>query len=60
MAEMTAVKKFINHSGHFEDRMIFKWQSMESSENRIFPCICITVCDNPRKCILNTVELTHI
>ena len=33
---------------------------MELLENRRCPCVFVTVCDNPRKCILNTLQLAHV
>ena len=32
---------------------------MESFENRRCPCVLVTVCENPSKCVLNTLHLVH-
>ena len=33
---------------------------MESFENWRCPCVFATVCDNPSKCVLNTLEFAHV
>ena len=33
---------------------------MKSFENRRCPCVFVTVCDNPSKCVLNTLEFAHV
>ena len=33
---------------------------MESFENRRYPCVIVTVCDNPRKHVLNTLRFVHV
>ena len=32
--------------------MKFNWEPIESFENRRCPCVFVTVCDNPSKCVL--------
>ena len=32
---------------------------MDSFENRRCPCVFVTVCDNPSKCVLNTLLFAH-
>ena len=57
---MTTVKNLVNKGGHFEDAAKFSWEPMESFENRRCPCVFLTVCDNPSKCVLNTLQFTHV
>ena len=33
---------------------------MESFENSRGLCVFVTVCDNPSKCVLNTLQFTHV
>ena len=33
---------------------------MESFENRRCLCVFVTVCDNPSKCVLNTLWFAHV
>ena len=48
------MKKLVNLSGGFEDAAKFNWNSMESFEQEML-CVFVTVCDNPSKCVLNTL-----
>ena len=57
---MTTLKKFVNKSGSFEDIAKFNWKPIELFENRICPCVFVTVCGNPRKCVLNTLQFAHV
>ena len=52
---MTIVKKLVNWSGSFEDTAKFNCEPMESFENGRCLCVFVTVCDNPSKCVLNTL-----
>ena len=33
---------------------------METFENRRCPCVFVEVCDNPSKCVLNTLKFVHV
>ena len=33
---------------------------METFGNRRFSCVFVTVCDNPSKCVLNTLQFVHV
>ena len=33
---------------------------MKLFENRICLCVFVTVCDNPSKCVLNTLQFAHL
>ena len=57
---MTTVKKLVNSSGGFEDAAKFNWEPLESFENRRCLCIFVTVCDNPGKGVLNTLQFAHV
>ena len=60
VTEKTAVKKLVNLSGSFEDTAKFSYEPMESFENSRYPCVFVTVCDNPSTCILNTLQFVHV
>ena len=49
-----------NQSGSFEDTAKFNWDPVESFENRRCQCIFVTVCDNPGKCVFNTLQFMHV
>ena len=57
---MTIVKKLLNESGHFEETVKFNWEPMELFVNRRCLCVFVPVCDNPIKCVLNTMWLVHV
>ena len=57
---MTTVKKLVNKSGGFEDAVKFNWEPMESFENRKCPCVFVTVCVNPSKCVLTSLQFVHV
>ena len=38
----------------------FNWEPMESFENRRCRCIFVWVCDNPSKCVLNTLHVETV
>ena len=50
------MKKF----GRFEDAAKFNWEQMQSFKNRRCLCLFITVCDNPSKCVLTTLQFAHV
>ena len=33
---------------------------MESFQNTRCPCVFVKVCDNPSKCVLNTLQFAHV
>ena len=45
--------------GSFEDTAKFNLEPMESFE-KIYQCVFVTVCDNPSKCLLNTLQFVHV
>ena len=53
-------QKPVNQSGGFEDTAKFNWEPMVSLENRRCPYVFVTVCDNPSKCLLNTLQFMHV
>ena len=55
---MTSVKKLVIQSGGLENAAKLNWEPMESFENRCL-CVFVTVCDNPSKCVLNTLQFVH-
>ena len=57
---MISVKKYTNQGGHFKDAAKFIGDPMESSENRRYKGVSITVCDNPSRCFLDTLEFVHV
>ena len=57
---ITVKKPRVNKSGSFEDTAKFNWEPMESFENRRCLCVFVTVCDNPGKCVLNTLLFAHV
>ena len=60
IAGMTTIEKLLNQCCHFEGAAVFIRQPIESVENRNYPCISIGVCDNPSKCIFNTLEFVQV
>ena len=54
---MTTVKKLIKW--WFEETLTFNWELKESFGNRRCLCVFVTVCDNPSKCVLNTLQFVH-
>ena len=44
----------------FEDTAKLNWEPMEKFKNRRCPCVFVTVCDNPSKCVLNTLKFAHV
>ena len=60
IAWVTTVKKFLNQSGSFENTPNFNWQTMEFFENRSNPLVIIAISNNPTKCVLNTLQITHV
>ena len=44
----------------FENTMKFDWKPVGLFENRRCPCLSVTVCDNPSKCVLNTLQLATV
>ena len=60
IAGMTTVKKLTKQSESFDDRAKFDWQPMELFKNRRYLCVSIKVCYNLHKCVLDTLEFTHV
>ena len=60
IAGVTIVEKLINQSDHFKDAAKFNRQPMESFENRICLCVSVIVCNNPSKCVLDTLEFAYV
>ena len=59
IAGMTTVKKLVNQCGHFEDTVIFKWQTMECYEYSRCPCVSITIIKQIHKYLLNIAYYLH-
>ena len=59
IAGIAIVKKLVNQSGCFENAKKIDWKPMESFRNR--RCfVSISVCDNPSKSILDTLQFVHV
>ena len=52
-------KKLLNESCHFGDTEKFNWEPV-LLENRRCLCVSITVCDNPGKYALDTLQFVHV
>ena len=59
IAWVTSVKKLVNQSAS-ENKPKFNLKPMEFFENRSRPRISIVIRSNPAKCVLNTLQFSHV